>query len=191
MATCWGSTILTHGLAEGLLSAPTVVLFDPMYRLWFPAWMLKWVVPNTPLWLWALLRPLGKRIALWGMKEETQRRRAELFVDRATLWKWRRAGTQVRDAYLYDSMPKIRREIFVMNGVRDKIHDQMHYPRLAALAPRGRFFHLPVHEGQREQLLGLAAVLFARTSAGDPVPQELRPLERVPNRGDESAPNGA
>jgi len=179
IGTCWGSTILAHGLARQILSAPTAVLFDPMHRLWFPKWLLKWVVPLIPLWLWNLIRPIGKRIALSGMNEPTQRRRAEMFVDNATLWKWKRSGIQVQNANLYHSMPQIQQEVLVMNGVQDKIHEQEHYPKLAALIPKGRFFHIPVDESQREQLLGLASVLFSQVTKNEGLPEELRGFERT------------
>lgn len=181
MGTCWGSTIIAHGLARGILSARTVVLFDPMYALWFPKWLLNYVVPVVPLWLWKLIKPFGKRIALWGMKEPVQRARAELFIDNADLWKWKQTALQVREVNLYDSMVRIRQEVLVMNGVKDKIHDRSHYPQLAALAPKGRFFYLPVDENLREKLLGLVAVLYAAGEWGDNcagLPEELRQFER-------------
>jgi len=178
IGTCWGSTILAHGLARRILSAPTAVLFDPMHTLWFPKWLLKWVVPLIPLWLWNLIRPIGKRIAIKGMNEPTKRSRAEMFVDNATLWKWKRSGIQVQDANLYHSMPQIQQEVLVMNGVQDKIHEQEHYPKLAALIPKGRFFHIPVDESQREQLLGLASVLFSQVTKDEGLPEELRGFER-------------
>ncbi len=178
MGTCWGSTILAHGLARGFLSAPTVVLFDPMYRLWFPKYLLKWIVPLVPLWAWHIIRPIGKRIALGGMKEPTQRRRAEMFVDSADLWKWKHTALQVQNIDLYQEMPLIGQEVFVMNGVKDKIHDQNHYPKLAQLIPKGRFFYLPVAEHQREQLLGLASLLCAQVSSETMPPKVLGAYEK-------------
>ncbi len=178
MGTCWGSTIIAHGLSRGLLSAPTTVLFDPMHTLWFPRWLLKWVVPVVPLWIWKIIRPAGKRIALSGMNEPTQRRRAEMFIDSAVLWKWKRTALHVQDVNLYSAMPKITQELFVMNGVKDKIHDPIHYPKLAQLAPKGRFFYLPVEESQREQLLGCAAVICAQVTSGSMPPQAFRDYER-------------
>lgn len=181
MGTCWGATIIAHGLARGILAAETVVLFDPMHALWFPTWLLRWVVPVVPLWLWKILKPIGKRIALWGMQEPVQRARAELFIDNADLWKWKHTALQVRDVNLYEEMPKIRQEVLVMNGVKDKIHDRSHYPQLAARAPGGRFFYLPVDEAFREMLLGLVAVLFAREQVGHHsagLPAELQQFER-------------
>lgn len=178
MGTCWGSTIIAHGLARGIIAAKTVVLFDPMHELWFPKWLLNWVVPALPLWLWSILKPLGKRIALWGMKEPVQRARAELFIDSADLWKWKHTALQVRNVNLYESMAGIRQEVLVMNGVQDKIHDRRHYPELAALAPQGRFFYLPVDEALRERLLGIVAVMCARQAGPDGLPAELLQFER-------------
>ena len=181
MGTCWGSTIIAHGLTRGIISAETVVLFDPMYELWFPKWLLNWVVPALPLWLWKLLKPLGKRIALWGMKEPVQRARAELFIDGADLWKWKHTALQAKDINLYESIGRIRQELLVMNGVKDKIHDRRHYPELAALAPQGRFFYLPVDEALRERLLGIVAVILATQGYGDNssgLPEVLLQFER-------------
>jgi len=181
MGTCWGSTIIAHGLARQIITAETVVLFDPMHALWFPKWLLNWVVPVVPLWLWAIIKPIGKRIALWGMKEPVQRARAELFIDNADLWKWKQTALQVQAVDLYQEMPKIRQEVLVMNGVRDKIHDRSHYPRLAALARKGRFFYLPVDEALREKLMGLVAVLFSSEESShrsNGLPKVLRQFER-------------
>ncbi|MFW6360611.1 MAG: alpha/beta fold hydrolase [Spirochaetota bacterium] len=181
MGTCWGSTIIAHGLARGIITAETVVLFDPMHTLWFPKWLLNWVVPVVPLYLWKLVKPIGKRIALWGMKEPVQRARAELFIDNADLRKWKSTALQVQDVNLYEEMPKIRQEVLVMNGVKDKIHDRRHYPELAAMAPQGRFFYLPVDEALRERLLGIVAVLCAVEGCQDNrsgLPQALLQFER-------------
>ena len=49
VSTCWGSAVVAHGLIEGILKAPTVLLFDPMHTLWFPRWILRYVSPLTPV----------------------------------------------------------------------------------------------------------------------------------------------
>lgn len=179
MGTCWGSTVIAHGLARGILSAPTVVLFEPMHRLWFPRWILDWIAPLTPSWLWTALKPLGKRIAFLGMKEEVQRRRAEHFVDNADLWKWRRAAIAVRDLDLYRSVGSIEQEVFVIDGVEDRIHAPGHAPGLAALIPKGRYFHIPADESQREHLLGTMARSFTGVFAADSPPASIADFETV------------
>jgi pimeloyl-ACP methyl ester carboxylesterase len=178
LGTCWGATIAAHGLAEGILTAPTAVFFDPMHKLWFPDWLLRYAVPLMPICFVHLIKPLAKRIALHGMESPTQRQRTELFIDSAVLWKWKRTALQVRDTDLYSSAGRIREDVFVLTGVSDKIHDQSHYPRLTALMPRGRFFYLPVRESQREAVMGFAAFEFARVSADRSPPASILRFER-------------
>lgn len=179
IGTCWGSTIIAHGLARGIISAPVVVLFDPMYSLWFPKWILNYIVPVTPVWLWQLIKPIAKRIAVFGMREKHQRQRAESFIDNGTLWKWKRAAWQARRIDLYESVGRIQQEVIVINGVQDKIHDNAHYPRLAALMPQGRFFYMKVDESQREYLIGATAAAFAGGGADNgTVPAFFREFEK-------------
>jgi len=39
MGTCFGSAVILHGLAHGILRAPTAVCVDPMDKLWMPGWI--------------------------------------------------------------------------------------------------------------------------------------------------------
>jgi pimeloyl-ACP methyl ester carboxylesterase len=178
LGTCWGSSIIAHALAEGILSAPTVLLFDPMHRLWFHPLLLRYIVPLLPLRFSVPLKAVGKRIALFGMREMVQRRRAELFIENAELWKWKRAALGVRDLDLYESVPRIKQEVFYINAVHDKIHDSSHTPKLAASTPKGRFLFLPADEKERERILALAAVEFAGTTSAESPPESLAGFEQ-------------
>lgn len=178
MGTSWGASVIAYGLAREIFQAPTVVLYDPMYRLWFPQWILRYLVPLTPDWMWSLVKPLAKRIALRGMREKRQRERAEAFIDGATVWKWRRCAYQVRGFELYDMAPDIQDEVYIVSGGEDKIHDQSHYPRLAARMPAGRFFQLPVHESQREYLLGYTALEFSKVRESQSPPGLFKEYEK-------------
>lgn len=178
MGTCWGATIISHALARGLVSAPTRVVFDPMPRLWFPQWLLKTVVPLIPIPVLNLLRPLGRNIALGGMKEETQRKRAEEFINKANLNKWKRAALAIGSFDLRDEAPFIPGELLVFTGVPDKIHDQSVYPSFAGAVPKGRFFNLPVKESNREFLLGLIAREFSLIASEQGVPLKFQEFEQ-------------
>jgi len=178
IGTCWGSTMIAYGLARQIIEAPTVVLFDPMHTLWFPKWILKYIAPFTPDWFWNLIKPAARQIAIAGMKEVTQLARTKLFIDNATIWKWRRSALQCRDLELYDEAADIRQEVSIFNGVLDHVHDNSHYPRLAALIPKGRLFYLQVDESQREYLMGLAAVEFAKTPAEKCPPAVFQEFEK-------------
>ena len=177
MGTCWGSTVISHTLSRGKIKPPTAVVFDPMPGLWFPQWLLKTIVPLLPDPVWNLLRPIGRMIALSGMKEETQKKRAESFINSADLKKWKAAALAIMNYNLFDIAPKIETELLIFTGVEDKIHDQSIYPDFAKAVQSGRFFNLPVHESYREYLLGLIAKKFSQCSREQEIPEEFRKFE--------------
>jgi len=177
MGTCWGATVVGHAMVKKVVTPGTIVLYDPMPRLWFPLWLLKTIVPATPILLWKLLLPLGRMIALWGMKEETQRRRAHDVISNANLRKWKRASLDIGNYDLEELVPQIKQEVFVFTGVADKIHGKDKYPPFTRAMPRGRLFDITVGEAQRESLLGLIAREFACKKSDDGVPQLFADFE--------------
>jgi len=178
VAPCWGAAIVLHGLLEGIIDAPTVLLGDPMHTLWFPRWVLRYVSPCLPAPTLRLIRPLVARAMLGDMQEPTQKRRAYAFVYGADVWKWKKSAEAARDFELFGRLGGITREVFVLNGTKDKIHDQRHYPRVAAELPRGRFLSMQTDERHRERLFGVAALEFARVSAEQGLPPSLARFER-------------
>jgi pimeloyl-ACP methyl ester carboxylesterase len=178
MGTCWGATVVGHALVKKVVNPGTVVLYDPMPRLWFPQWILKTVVPATPVLVWKLLLPLGRMIALWGMKEETQRRRAHDVISNADLRKWKMAALDIGNYDLEEMVHLIKQEVFVFTGVADKIHGQNKYPPFTKAIPRGRLFDSTVAEAQRESLLGLIAQEFACKNTYDGVPPLFAEFEK-------------
>ena len=178
VAPCWGASIVLHGLIERSLDAPTVLVADPMHTLWFPKWVLRYVSPLLPSPVLLALRPFIARSMLGDMQEPTQKLRAYAFVYRADVWKWKKAAEAARDFELFGRLSGIDREVFVLNGTRDKIHDQRQYPRIAREMPRGRFISMPTDERNRERLFGVAALELARVSAGDGLPPSLARFEK-------------
>jgi pimeloyl-ACP methyl ester carboxylesterase len=175
---CWGGAQVLKGMLDGHLRAPTVVLQDPMHRLWFSRWVLRWVSPLVPLPLLHVLRPIIVKSMLGDMKEPVQKARAYAFVYGADFWKWKKSAEAAKDFELYGALGGIRDEVFVLNGTADKVHDPVHYPRMAAELPRGRFLFAPTVESRRELLLGAVALEFAKVSAVDGVPPSLAGFER-------------
>jgi hypothetical protein len=178
VAACWGASIVLHGLIERSLDAPTVLVADPMHTLWFPKWVLRYISPILPAPVLLTLRPIVARAMLGDMEEPTQRERAYSFVYGADVWKWKKSAEAARDFELFDRLSGIGREVFVLNGTRDKIHDQRHYPRMAMEMPRGRFISMQTNERHRERLFGVAALEFARVSAGEGLPPSLARFEK-------------
>ena len=178
VAPCWGAAIVLQGLIEGTIDAPTVLVADPMHTLWFPKWVLRSVSPLLPSAAAIPLRPLITRALLADMREPTQRQRAYAFVYSADPWKWKKSAEAARDFELHGRLAAIRREVFVLNGTADKIHEQIHYPRMAREMPAGRFLYMGTGEHNRERLFGVAALEFARVTAGEGLPQSLARFEK-------------
>lgn len=179
MGSCWGASIILQGLHDGILEAPTVLAVDPMQRLWFPRWLLRFVFRWTPDFVVTFLKPIIVRLKLLGMNEPRQRERAEQFIRAADVGKWRAGAVAARNFQLAGKLESIAEEVFVLNCSDDAIHDQRFYPVLTDRLPRGRFLSLQVDESHRERMMGLAAREFARTPSEEGVPESLREYETL------------
>jgi pimeloyl-ACP methyl ester carboxylesterase len=178
VGACWGSAQILEGLLAGELDAPTILLADPMHALWFPKWVLRWISPLLPSALVRLLRPLLRQAMLGDMKESVSKKRTFAFVNSADIWKWKKSAEAARDFELFGRLAAVKRELFVLNGTFDKVHDQSHYPRIARELPGGRFLYLPVDETHRERMFAAVALEFARQSAADGLPASLAGFEK-------------
>jgi pimeloyl-ACP methyl ester carboxylesterase len=178
LGVCWGAAQILEGLLAGELDAPTILLADPMHTLWFPKWVLRWISPRLPSALVRLLRPLLRQAMLGDMKQSAQKERTFVFVNSADIWKWKKSAEAARDFELFGRLSAVKRELFVLNGTFDKVHDQSHYPRIARELPGGRFFYLPVDEAHRERMFAAVALEFARQRAADGLPASLAGFEK-------------
>ena len=178
VGTCWGASMILEGLLTGVLDAPTVILADPMHALWFSKWVLRWVSPLLPTAAVRLLRPILRQALLGDMKETAQKQRTFAFVNSADIWKWKKSAEAARDFELFGRLPTVGRELFVVNGTADKVHDQRHYPRIARELPGGRFLYVPVDEAHRERMFAAVALEFARRSSADGLPASLAGFEK-------------
>ena len=179
---CWGSSIILKGLIKNILPTTTYVLFDPMHALWFPKWLLNYIIPIVPVWLAKIIKPIGKRIALFGMKEPVQRKRSSDFIDNGDMRKWKQAAIQAKDFALIGNLHCIKKEVFIVNGTKDKIHDQRYYPLIAAGIPKGRFLFMKTDESNRELLIGRILYKFATMNMEQMLPGTLKSFEKVLSR---------
>jgi hypothetical protein len=125
-----------------------------------------------------LLRPILRQAMLGDMKESAQKQRIFAFVNSADIWKWKKSAEAARDFELFGRLQSLSRELFVLNGTADKVHDQSHYPRIARELPGGRFLFVPVDESHRERMFAAVALQFARLSATDGLPASLAAFEK-------------
>ena len=64
IGACWGAAIILEGLITGTLTAPTAIAADPMHRMWFPQWALRWVAPWLPDFVARLIKPVLREAML-------------------------------------------------------------------------------------------------------------------------------
>ncbi|UYP47629.1 hypothetical protein NEF87_003914 [Candidatus Lokiarchaeum ossiferum] len=184
MGPCWGGAVIMQGLMDKVLTkAPTVITVDPMHRLWFSKFALKWITPFIPTFMFTLLKPIIKWFKLHNMHEPTQKSRAEAFIADAVMWKWKRAAQQVNEFELFGNLSAVDKEVFVINGTNDLIHDQRDYPKIAAELPKSRFLFLGTDESNRELLMGMVAEEFTKILQNDQIPPSLLPFEKAIQRG--------
>jgi pimeloyl-ACP methyl ester carboxylesterase len=176
--TCWGSSMILRGLIDKTLTAPTIITLDPMYRLWFPRWMLRWIVPLTPATFWKLAVLPAITIIKRKMSPGRQRERSLLFIRSADIWKWRKASYAARHFNLLSEAEKIDTEVHVINGSRDEIHVPELYPEIARKIPKGRFYYMKTDQVKRERLMGLVALEFSKISKDDDIPEIFREFEK-------------
>jgi pimeloyl-ACP methyl ester carboxylesterase len=175
--SCWGASIILQGLIDKSLTAPTIVVLDPMHRLWYPRWLLKYVSPYLPAFIFNLLKPIMKASALRGMNERVQRQRAVDFINNGNIAKWKKVAEAVTDFELFGNLAKVNEEVFVVNGTHDKIHDQKNYPKIAKELPRGRFIFLEANESERTHLMGCIIKEFVITDRKNGIPLKLKQFE--------------
>ena len=178
MGPCWGAAVIMQGLMDRCIQAPTIITMDPMHTLWFSKFVLKWIAPILPSWLFYLLRPIIQWLKLRNMHEPVQKQRAKDFIASAELWKWKKAACQVRDFELFENLHRIPQEVIVVNGTNDAIHNQEDYPKIAIGLPNSRFLFLKTGEENRERLMGLVALLYTQIGAETKIPPIFEPFEK-------------
>jgi len=152
--SCWGAAIICQGLIDKSLSAPTVVTFAPMHKLWFNKFMLKYLVPLVPPFFISFLMKILPVFVFRKMKAKTQKQRILVTIQSAVSWKWRKAAIAAADFELFGKLSTIKEEVIVINGTHDQVHDKSVYPRFAEEMPNSRFFGFGFEESEREFSLG-------------------------------------
>ena len=183
---CWGATIIFIGLLNKTIEIPSIVVFDPMHKLWFNKF-INTISPAIPVWLANIVKRPIKFFALLGMKEKTQKKRSSDFIDNADIWKWKNAAHVVKDLELIGMLGDIKQEIIVFNATSDRIHNQEDYPKLAKELPNGRFFFMNADESLRERLMSGVMRELAAVDGKTNIPKSLRDYEKKLDRGRSNA----
>lgn len=173
MASSLLATSLFAGLPHGLLDAPTKVALDPLRKMWFPRFFLRWFLPLVPEWFVDWARGPVAQIALRGMAPP-QKARAEAFLEAADPYRWKRAAMHNATFDLFDVTPQVTQQVTLLLGVGDKVHDDSVARRAASELPSARLLVVPSDPLVRERMAGAVLAELARCTAQDPLPPALR-----------------
>lgn len=178
MGSCWGSSIILHGLIEKEFTAPTIITFDPMYKLWFSRFLLKYIFPFLPVFVIRWIKNIVKFVSLRKRKDKIQALRVEHLLNNCDLRKWKNAAIPAKDFYLFGRLSKIKEEVFIFAGTEDNIHDKRYYPPMAKEIPKGRFFYMETDEANREYLMASIPLEFSKIKSDEGVPKILADFEK-------------
>jgi pimeloyl-ACP methyl ester carboxylesterase len=175
-----GGAIL-KGLIDKKLTAPTIVLFDPFYKLLYYRGLIS-ILRFVPPSILRVIRYFLGLIALSGEKNVTQRQRAKFIRDDAVLWKWRKASASILKSNLLNQLSKIDEEVLVFYGPQDKHHPSGVYEEIARHVPNGRYFSALSPEDKRELACGVIGLEFCKIKVEDGIPDSLQSFEKSVNK---------
>ena len=169
--------IVMKGLIEGYFNPSTTVVFDPLCVWAFMKFLRNVILPITPNFVLSAARKIIAKIVMTGMKNEAQKERNMAFVEGAIPYKWKKANRHNRKINLAPELPKIKNEIFITHGPKDKFHPGYTFYDYAKLAPKGRFIYFNGPDEDRELIAGVMGTAFMNVKKEDGLPDILKPFE--------------
>lgn len=182
MGSCWGGSIILHGLILREFTAPTIITFDPMHKMWFSRFLLRFIFPFLPIFIIIWIKNLVKYFSMRKRKDEIQALRVKHLLENCDIRKWKNAAIPAKDFYLFGRLSKIEEEVFIFAGTEDNIHDKRYYPPMTKEMPKGRFFYMGTDESNREYLMALIPLEFSKIKSSDGVPKSLADFEKKIDR---------
>lgn len=174
--TSYCAGAILKGLIDKKFTAPTIVLFDPFFKLLYYRKLISFLIFVPPFVL-SIIRYILGRIALKGENNVTQRGRAKYIRDEAVLWKWRKASVSILKSNLLDDLSRIIEEVLIFQGPVDKHHPSGVYEDVARRIPKGRYFSTVSPEDKREVLCGIIGLEFCKLTTDEGIPDSLNPFE--------------
>jgi hypothetical protein len=135
------------------------------------------VLPLTPNFILDIGRKVIAKFIMRNMKNEAQRERNMKFVEGAVPFKWKKTNIQNRKINLKPDLPKIKNEVFITHGPKDKFHPGETFYNYAKLTPKGRLLYLNGPDEDRELIAGILGTAFMNVKKEDGLPEILKPLE--------------
>lgn len=174
---CMCAGVILQGLINKNFNPPTTIVFDPFTKWTQNRFLIRFIMPILPPFLFGLLKYLFAKIILANMKNEAQKQRNMTTVDAAVPWIWRKFSMQNLNYDLTEKFKEIENEVFVFHGPKDKYHPEGTFEKIAERIPKGRFFLMKASDEDRELLAGIIATSFASITKDDGVPANLSIFE--------------
>jgi len=171
-----GGAVLS-GLIEGFFDPPTTMVFDPLCVWAYAKFWVNWLLPIMPSFILGALRFVFAKIIMTGMKNEAQKERNMDFIRGADPFKWRKACLDNRKLNLVPDLHKIKNEVIVVHGTKDKFHPGETFYKYAKLIPKGRFLYMDTSEADRELLNGIVGTALANITKEQQMPEILAQFE--------------
>ena len=169
--------VVLKGLIEKYFDPPTTVVFDPLCVFDFLKFMRRIVLPLTPNFVLDGGRKIIAKFIMRNMENQAQKERNMAFVEGAVPYKWKKANIQNRKINLKPDLHKIKSEIFVTHGPKDKFHPGYTFYNYAKLIPKGRLLYLNGPDEDRELIAGIFGTAFMNVQKEQGLPDVLKPFE--------------
>ena len=176
MGACLSGGVILQGLIHNHLSPPTSILFDPFTKWTQNRIFVKGCMPFIPPFLLGFLKFIIARIVMSNMKNEAQKERNMDIVASAVPWKWRKFSLKNVNFDLTDDLKKIKNEVYVCHGPKDKYHPEGTFREVTKNIPKGKFLYMKTLDEDRQLLVGLIASEFAKITQKDSMPKSLQPF---------------
>ncbi|MHA1245018.1 MAG: alpha/beta fold hydrolase [Candidatus Heimdallarchaeota archaeon] len=169
--------VVMKGLIEGYFNPPTTVVFDPLCVFDFLKFIRNVLLPITPSFVLGAGRKIIAKFIMRNMKNEAQRERNMAFVEGAVPYKWKKTNIQNRKIDLKHDLHKIKNEVFITHGPKDKFHPGEAFYNYTKLTPKGRLIYLNGPDEDRELIAGILGTAFMNVTKDDGMPEILKPFE--------------
>lgn len=177
LGTCFNGGVVLHGILSGYFDPPTIIVFDPFTKWTQNRNLVKFLMPLMPPRVLGVMKFLFAKLILANMKNEAQKERNIDTVNSAVPWIWRKFSLQNINFDLTDELAKVKSEVFVFHGPKDKYHPEGTFLNVANSMPHGRYFYMETPDENRELLAGIIGTQFAYYEHTDAIPESLQAFE--------------
>ncbi|MHA1829174.1 MAG: alpha/beta fold hydrolase [Candidatus Heimdallarchaeaceae archaeon] len=140
--SCFGATVIAHGLANNKYNPLFSVLIAPPARFDLPP-LTRYIVPIVPFWSFNILKPLLK---IWIKKSKSESpEQATKYIrvlDEAQGRKWKKFGKPLALPKWWDTYANVESEVLLIAAEADKMHNAKITKEIAKLMKNSTYKNL-------------------------------------------------